>query len=189
MTDLAGTDLRALKDRPFDLLRELERRSKAALAGARGGDGDIEEWVGIGFRLADEQFIVAREEVREVMMVPAMIARVPGAKGWVRGLANVRGHLMPIIDLKTFLGAGRTVGQRDSRVLVIKGAEFSAGLIVAEVFGFRRFLDSEQKTEVPEMMIQCAPYVSGTFERGVESWPIFSVDRLENSEEFQRAAA
>ena len=184
-----GNDLRALRDRPFDLLRELERRSKAALAGARGDNVDVEEWVGIGFRLADEQFIIAREDIREVLMVPALIARVPGAKSWIRGLANVRGHLLPIIDLKSFLGAGRVAGQRDARVLVIKGADTTAGLVVDEVFGFRRFIDTERSEEVPQTLVQCDQYLAGMYERGLENWPIFSVERLENSEEFQRAAA
>lgn len=189
MAGKAGTGLRALRDRPFDLLRELERRSKAALAGASGDDVDIEEWVGIGFRLADEQFIVARDNIREVLMVPALIARVPGAKSWIRGLANVRGHLLPIIDLKLFLGAGRFVGQRDARVLVIKGRDLSAGLIVDEVFGFRRFLDTERSDEVPQTLVHCEQFLEGAYEHGMENWPIFSVERLERSEEFQRAAA
>jgi len=183
------SELHALRDRPFDLLCELERRSKAALAGASGDDVDVEEWVGIGFRLADEQFIVARDAIREVLMVPALIARVPGAKPWIRGLANVRGHLLPIIDLKSFLGAGRFGGQRDARVLVMKGVEMSAGLIVDEVFGFRRFLDTERSDEVPQTLVHCDEYLEGVFERGLENWPIFSVERLERSEEFQRAAA
>jgi len=189
MAGPSGTDLRALRDRPFDLLCELERRSKAALAGALGADVDVEEWVGIGFRLADEQFIVARDDIREVLMVPALIARVPGAKAWIRGLANVRGHLLPIIDLKLFLGAGRVAGQRDARVLVIKGSDLAAGLIVDEVFGFRRFLDAERSDEVPQTLVHCDQFLAGVFERGLESWPIFSVERLESSDEFQRAAA
>ncbi len=189
MAGTSGTDLRALRDRPFDLLRELERRSKAALAGALGDDVDVEEWVGIAFRLADEQFIIARDDVREVLMVPALIARVPGSKLWIRGLANVRGHLLPIIDLKLFLGAGRSTGQRDARVLVIKGAELSVGLIVDEVFGFRRFLHTERSEEAPQTLVRCNEFLDGVYERGLENWPIFSVERLERSDEFQRAAA
>jgi len=184
-----GSDLYALREQPFDLLCELERRSKAALAGALGDGVDVEEWVGIGFRLDDEQFIVARDDINEVLMVPALIARVPGAKPWVRGLANVRGHLLPIIDLKSFLGAERFAGQRNARVLVIKSAELSVGLIVDEVFGFRRFLDTERTDEVPQTLMQCGQFLEGAYERGLENWLIFSVRRLEQSDEFQRAAA
>jgi len=184
-------DLRALRDQPFELLRELERRSKAALAGASGADvaGDVDEWVGIGFRIADEQFIMARDDVREVLMVPALIARVPGAKPWVRGLANVRGQLLPIIDLKLFLGAGRSSAQREARVLVIKGTDLAAGLIVDEVFGFRRFLVTERSAKAPQTLANCDRFLEGMFERGLENWLIFSVQRLESSDEFLRAAA
>jgi twitching motility protein PilI len=189
MSGSSGTDLRTLRDRPFDLLLEIERRSKAALAGSQGDNVDAEEWVGIGFRLADEQFVVARDEIHEVLMVPALIARVPGAKPWIQGLANVRGHLLPIMDLKVFLGAGPVAGQRDARVLVIKGSDISAGLIVDEVFGFRRFLDTERSEEVSQTLVGCDQFLAGTFERGLEHWPVFSVERLESSEEFQRAAA
>lgn len=189
MTASSASTLYALREQPFDLLCELERRSKAALAGATGDDVDVEEWVGIGFRLADEQFIVARDNINEVLMVPAPIARVPGAKPWVCGLANVRGHLLPIIDLKLFLGAGRFTGQRDARVLVMQGTDLSVGLIVDEVFGFRRFLDAERTDEVPQTLVQCDQFLEGVYERGLENWLIFSIERLEQSDEFQRAAA
>ncbi len=189
MAKKPDNDLRALRKQPFELLRELERRSKAALAGAAGDVADVDEWVGIGFRIADEQFIVARDDIREVLMVPALIARVPGAKPWIRGLANVRGQLLPMIDLKLFLGAGRCSGQRDARVLVIKGSDLAAGLIVDEVFGFRRFLDTERSDKVPQTLVSCQQFLQGVFERGVENWLIFSIQRLESSAEFQRAAA
>jgi twitching motility protein PilI len=183
-----GTELRSLKQHPFDLLQELESRSKAALAGATGEAGNVEEWVGIGFRLADESFIVARHKIREVLMVPASITRVPGAKAWVRGLANIRGHLLPIVDLKAFLGAGTNSGSRDARVLVLNSVEFPVGLIVDEVFGFRRFLDREHSATAPQTILRCDRYLEGAYERSSEVWPVLSIDRLLRSPEFQRAA-
>jgi hypothetical protein len=102
--------LRTLQRAPFDLLRELERRSMAAAAGIGAGGGTVEEWVGVGFRVGDEQFVMARDEIREVLMVPPAVTRVPGAKPWLKGLANVRGHLLPLADLREFLGAGAAFG-------------------------------------------------------------------------------
>jgi len=183
-----ASDLRSLKQHPFDLLQELERRSKAALAGAQGEAVNIEEWVGIGFRLADEPFIVAREGVREVLIVPEHITRVPGAKSWVCGLANIRGHLLPIVDLKAFLGSGSNSGHRDARVLVLNSVEFPVGLIVDEVFGFRRFLAREFSSTAPQTVVRCDRYLEGVYERSNEVWPVLSVDRLLRSAEFQRAA-
>ena len=188
MAEAQATDLRSLKDHPFDLLKEIERRSKAALAGAAGVDVDVAEWVGIGFRLGDEQFIVVRDRIREILMVPPFITRVPGAKSWIRGLANVRGHLLPIVDLKAFLGSGRNSGDREARVLVLQGFESPVGLVVDEVYGFRRFLESERMSKVPQTIIRCEHFLDGVYERGVETWPVFNVDRLQDSAEFQSAA-
>ena len=191
MSAAAGTDLRSLRKHPFDLLQELERRSKAALAGSSGDEtetGEAEEWVGIGFKMADERFIVARDEVREIMVLPPVITRVPGAKPWVQGLANTRGHLLTIVDLKLFLGAGPKTGGRETRILVVNSNELPVGIIVDEVFGFRRFLDREHHVETPETVIRCERYLAGTYERSDESWPVFSMQQLLSSEEFQQAA-
>ncbi len=87
--------LKSLRDRPFELLAELERRGRAVSA-SQGNDGAAgREWVGVALRMAGELFLAAREETREVLSVPNSITRVPGAKSWVRGLANVRGQLLP----------------------------------------------------------------------------------------------
>ena len=188
MTTTAGTDLRALREHPFEVLRELERRSRVAITGSPGEDVSTEEWVGIGLRLGNERFVIRREEVREVLMLPSTLTRVPGAKPWVRGLANVRGHLLPIADLRGFLGGGEAGGERAARVLVVNSTEFPVGLVVDEVFGFRRFLQREHVTEFPQPVIRGDRYLLGAFRRGLEVWPVFSLDRLLQSREFQRAA-
>lgn len=181
--------LRALKAHPFELLREIERRSRVAAAGAHGDEAGVEEWVGIGFRLGGESFVVARDEVREVLMVPPTITRVPGAKAWVRGLANVRGHLLPITDLREFLGAGIGGQERSSRVLVANSPDYPVGLIVDEVFGFRRFLDREYDGDRPHSTVRCERFLTGSFRRGADVWPVFGLTRLLDAPEFQQAAA
>jgi twitching motility protein PilI len=188
MTRAAGNDLRALKEHPFEVLRELERRTRVAVTGGPGDDVGAEEWVGVGIRLGGERFVVARGEVREVLMVPSSITRVPGAKPWVRGLANVRGHLLPIVDLRVFLGAGIGGSERSVRVLVAQNAEFPVGLVVDEVYGFRRFFEREHTGDFPQATIRCERYLQGAFRRGLEVWPVFHLTKLLESRDFQRAA-
>jgi twitching motility protein PilI len=188
MTAAAGTDLRALREHPFELLRELERRSRVAMTGSPADDVSTEEWVGIGMRLGNERFVVAREEVREVLMLPSTLTRVPGAKRWARGLANVRGHLLPIVDLRSFLGAGEIGTDRAARVMVANSAEVPVGLVVDEVYGFRRFLQREKVTDFAPTVIRGDRYLQGAFRRGLEVWPVFGLERLLQSREFQRAA-
>lgn len=181
--------LRSLRDRPYELLRELDRRARAAAQGNTDSTASGAEWVGIAFRLGGEAFLLAREETREVMGYPTAVTRVPGAKNWIRGLSNVRGQLLPVIDVRAFLGSGGTTVSRATRVLVANHREIPAGLVVDEVMGFRRFYESEFSADLPPTLLRCERYLAGAFKRGAEVWPVFSVRGLLESQQFLQAAA
>jgi twitching motility protein PilI len=101
----------------------------------------------------------------------------------------VRGQLLPVVDLRAFLGAGQTAITRSSRVLVAQHREIPAGLLVDEVMGFRRFFESEFAADLPPTLLRCERYLAGAFKRGAEVWPVFSVRTLLESPQFMQAAA
>jgi twitching motility protein PilI len=187
----AGGDLslRSLRDRPFELLKELERRSRTVATASPPEAGAGREWVGVACRLGGATFLIAREETREVLGYPAVITRIPGAKSWVRGLANVRGSLLPMLDLRQFLGSGATTPGRNTRIVVVNHREIPAGLIVDEVLGFRRFAEAEFNAEAPPTVIRCDLYLAGAFRRGGEVWPVLSLKSLVESQSFLQAAS
>ena len=192
MTNTAGggeSSLRSLRDRPFELLKELEKRSRTVAAPIAPDAAAGREWVGVACRMGGETFLIAREETREVLGYPAVITRIPGAKSWVRGLANVRGSLLPMLDLRQFLGSGAATPGRNTRVVVVNHREIPAGLIVDEVLGFRRFAESEFNAEAPPTVIRCDMYLAGAFRRGGEVWPVLSLKSLIESESFLQAAS
>ncbi len=183
----SAPNLRDLRDNPFELLRELERRGRlAAVGGAENPEG--REWVGVAFRLGGDTLLVARDETREVLAVPSSLTRVPGARAWIRGLTNVRGQLLPIIDLRQYLGSGVTPAARSARVIVVHHRDIPAGLLVDEVLGFRRFVDSEFTDEPPPTLIRTERYLAGAFRRGSETWPVLSLKLLVESPSFMQAA-
>jgi twitching motility protein PilI len=181
--------LKALRDRPFELLAELERRGRAVTAGSTAEASQLGEWVGVALRMAGELYLVAREEAREVLGVPTPLTRVPGAKGWVLGLANVRGQLLPIIDLRAFLGSGPTPPSRNTRVIVVNHRDIPAGLLVDEVLGFRRFSDAEFTADRPSTIVQCDRFIAGSFRRGSEQWPVLGLRSLVEDPTFTGASA
>jgi twitching motility protein PilI len=182
-------NLRSLRDRPFELLKELEKRSRNVGAGSAPESPSGQEWVGVAFRMGGETFLVAREETREVLGYPAAVTRIPGAKSWVKGLANIRGQLMPMLDLRQFLGSGTTTPGRNSRIIVVNHREIPAGLVVDEVLGFRRFTESEFNAEPPPTVIRCESYLAGAFRRGGEVWPVLGLKGLVESQSFLQAAS
>ena len=182
-----SVELASLVEQPFELLREIERRSANVHSGSVGSMPA--EWVGVGFRIADEQFVASREQVREVLMLPESMSRVPGAKRWLLGIANLRGHLLPLVDVKLLLGSGRTSLKRTTRVISVNHREIPAGLVVDEVLGFRRFVEHEHTDEQPETAVRCDRFVAGAYERNDERWPIFNLFDLIESNLFLQAAA
>ncbi|NNC77225.1 MAG: purine-binding chemotaxis protein CheW [Woeseiaceae bacterium] len=181
-------ELASLVKQPFELLREIERRSANFQSGGTGATSSS-EWVGVGFRLGEEQFVASREQVREVLMLPDTMTRVPGARRWLLGIANLRGHLLPLIDVKLMLGSGRTTLRRTTRVISVNHREVPAGLVVDEVVGFRRFPEHEYVDSAPETAVRCDRFLAGSYQRNDEGWPIFDLFELLESNLFLQAAA
>jgi twitching motility protein PilI len=172
--------LKSLRDRPFELLAELERRGRAVSAQVSQEGTAGREWVGVALRMAGDLYLVAREETREVLGVPASMTRVPGAKTWIKGLANVRGQLLPIIDLRHFLGSGMTPLTRNSRIIVVNHREIPACL---------GFSEGEFSGDAPPTVARCERYLAGAFRRANEQWPVLTLRAVLESASFSEAAA
>ena len=179
--------LAELRDRPFELLQELERRSRIAASGRGQESGHQEEWVGVGFRVAQTLLVAARQEVREVLTWPG-VTSLPGAKPWLLGLANVRGQLLPITDLNVFFGGEPTSFGRSTRVIMVNHPDVPAGLLVDEVRGFRRFVASEKIESLPEPMPGMLPFLAGAYATDTDSWGVLGLHGLVESSVFLQAA-
>lgn len=176
-----------LRERPFELLQELERRSRIAASGRGQEAAHQEEWVGVGFRVANTRLVAARQEVREVLTWPGVTA-LPGAKPWLLGLANVRGQLLPVTDLGAFFGGEATPIGRSTRILMVNHADIPAGLLVDEVRGFRRFIASEKAEVMPETLPGMTPFLSGAYGTDEEVWGVLGLHGLVESAVFLQAS-
>ena len=182
-------NLTELHDRPYELLLALEERARAAAVRREGEHAERGgEWIGVAFRLATDHFVADRADVKEVLSVPELMTRVPGAKSWLRGIANVRGQLITVVDLKAFLGGGISMPDRRSRVLVASSRDVPTGLLVDEVLGFRRFNTSDYRSDAIAPIIRCEGYIEGSYRRGAEAWPYFRLPKLLADEQFLSAA-
>ena len=85
-------------------------------------------------RLGAGRFAVGLSAVAEVGRVPAL-TRIPGAPEWLRGVANWRGRLLPVLDLRSLLGAQAGPVQPSARLVVLAVDGVSAGVLVDAVEG------------------------------------------------------
>lgn len=84
------------------------------------------------FRLGEEEFGIDITQVREVDRL-VRITRVPRVPPFVEGIINLRGQLVPVLDLRTRLGLPRAAPPRTARIVVAEIDGRSLGMIVDEV--------------------------------------------------------
>lgn len=116
----------------------------------------------VTFLVGAEEYGVDVRLVQEIIRVPAVTA-VPRAPAFVRGVVNLRGRIIPVIDLKTKLGLGQVdAAQRRARVVVVRLKGRLVGLLVD---------GASQVLKVPVSVIEAAPEevveVESHFLRGV----------------------
>jgi twitching motility protein PilI len=171
----------------LDVLCNLEERSKTEVKGLPSHKDSALYWEGFVFQAARQLFMASMEEVVEILNQAPPITRVPGAKSWVRGVANLRGTLLPVMDLQQLLGGRPLVLGRRSRILVIDQDGVSTGLLVASVAGRKRFLKSDF-TRLQALVPAVRPFVSGGFVVDDTEWPVFNISKLMQFPDYQSAA-
>ena len=76
----------------------------------------------LSFKLADEVFAVNVKRVREVLDLPH-ITQVPRSPQYMRGVINVRGSVVPVVDMRMRFGLPPTPPTADTRMVVMEISE------------------------------------------------------------------
>lgn len=115
----------------------------------------------ISFRIGEQEFCLDIMAVREVRGWAAATP-LPHSPPYVRGVINLRGAVLPILDLKARLGLGETVPSARSVIIVVHIDQRLVGLLVDEV---------SEVMEVDKATIQVTPNVGcetvARFVRGI----------------------
>ncbi len=173
---------------PIALLRDIERRAEGEPTGPLDAQTSGDVWRGIGFSVGRRRLVTAMADISEVMHCPKL-ARVPGAKLWLMGVANRRGSLLPVVNLHGFLLGQPAALDRESRVLVVEQDEILSGLAVEEVFGVKHFLGEQRQAHATASEDWLSPYVVGSFDVADETWEVFDVHALIAAPAFMQVAA
>lgn len=171
----------------FQLLLEIDQRCRSLAAGLPQQETRQQGWSGIGFRMGERYYVAPMGEVDEILHEPRF-ATLPGVKPWVKGIANLRGRLLPIMDLHAFFGHELSPLRKQRRVLVIDHHDVFAGLLVDEVLGMQHFSErSLMPDSADDSDRNIAPFVQGRFLRE-QIWRVFSPRVLVQSSGFMDVA-
>lgn len=84
------------------------------------------------FKLEKEEYGVDIQKVTTIERILS-IARVPKTPDFIKGVINLRGEIIPVIDLRKKFNIPSIEETEDTRIIIIKIGEISAGIVVDAV--------------------------------------------------------
>lgn len=87
------------------------------------------------FKLAGEEYGLSIDQIKEVVLTPR-VAKMPQTPSYIKGVANIRGSIIAIMDLEQKFGLGEGLYEEDGKqnyTLVVENEAFKIGILVKEV--------------------------------------------------------
>lgn len=169
---------------PFAVLQQLEQRATSLAAPLPDQAGETKSFQAIAFEFMGDTFLMPMTDVKEVLPMP-VTRRLPGVQKWVKGIANVRGEILALIDLNAFLSSGKMTNPAVSRIIAIETDGMHFGIIVDRVIGMRQVSQAQIKEgpagNCPSEMLG---YIAASVDLENQSMNLFCPVKLVNSDTF-----
>lgn len=120
----------------------------------------------VSFKISNEEFGIDILSVQEINRM-LQITKVPNTPAFIEGVINLRGRIIPVIDLRVKLGMEKKEYSKDTRIVVVEIKNRTVGFIVDEV---------NEVLRIPESITEAPPDMVG----GVASDYIISIGKLED---------
>ena len=172
---------------PFDILLQLDQRIRER-APVVAINAQLSEIRGrLALRLAPWNLLFSMDDVAEIVPVPR-VTRVPGVKRWLLGIANLRGKVISVSDLRDFLTERPTTRVPGSQIVVVRSGTWDYGLLVDEIIGMRHFGPQHRLPSLDAVEANLRPYVSEAFLNDNQQWLVFNTGKLLSESRFLNAA-
>ncbi|MFO1423712.1 MAG: chemotaxis protein CheW [Candidatus Competibacteraceae bacterium] len=156
---------------------QLDQRVRQRIPVAAAGPQLSEIRGRLALRLGSWNLLFSMDDVAEIVPMPR-ITRVPGVKRWLLGIANLRGKVISVSDLRDFLTGRLTPQLPSSQAVVIRSGQWDYGLLVDEVIGMRHFGPQHRRTTLDEVEMGLRSYVTEAFLNDGQYWLAFDTGKL-----------
>ena len=139
---------------PFTLLRRMAQESMSSAPGLRRRPRRARSGPGVAFRLGEMRLVAPLDQVLEVLPCPPMTL-VPNTKSWLKGVANVRGNLITIVDLPEYFGKPPVFVNDDARLMILNSPGSTPGWWCTRCWGCGTSMPISSAKICPASTIQC----------------------------------
>jgi twitching motility protein PilI len=141
-------------------------------------------WRGLAVVAGELQIVVPIANVAE-LAVCENITPVPLTHGWIRGLTNLRGQLITVVDLSVFVGSSETRLSRDARIIVLSDNGLNTCLLVNNVAGLKVFPEDSPAAPVSGVPNELRKYFSGRVTADGQDWLAMDIPTLANDSRYR----
>ncbi len=139
------------------------------------------------FSLENIECAFKAEQVQAVERLPE-VTPLPNVAYWIDGVIHSRGHIISVVDLRSFLGLDRQPSSARTRLVIGRARELVIGLVVDGVSEMRGILPNMIQLQQNARALPgwAAPYVGGVATVGLRSVLLLDMERLLLSEKMHR---
>lgn len=138
----------------------------------------------VTFSIGSEEFGVDILKVIEIIRTME-ITKVPKAPAFVEGVINLRGLVIPIIDLRRRFGLENKAGDADTRIIVIEINGMSVGFVVDSVSEVLRIPVNTVEPAPPVVAGMDSDYISGVGKLEDRLLILLDLDKLLSSDDLE----
>ncbi len=136
----------------------------------------------VSFRLGVEEYGVSIMKVQEIIRMQE-ITHVPQMPDFIEGIINLRGNVIPIIDLRKRFGLSYAEKTSDSRIVVVSVRERIVGIIVDGVSEVLRLSDENIEPPPPAVSNAGRDYIKGVGKLEKRLLILLEIDKILTLEE------
>lgn len=130
------------------------------------------------FRLGDEEYGIDIHKITTIIEKDMNIARVPKLPPFLKGVINLRGEIVPVISLRLKFDMPEDIYDIETRIIIIKMDEISAGLIVDSVAEVIE-LDEEATESIANIAANLSvDYITGVGKAGDRIITLLNLENL-----------
>ena len=161
------------------------RNVPAAEGPSRRGDNPVIQLV--GFRLDNEDYAIAITKIQEIILMKP-ITRIPQVPDFIEGLINLRGSVIPIVNLRKRFGLPNREVDDETRTIVVNVHEKTVGCVVDAVTQVMRInRDQIQPPPLGALAVN-HQYLAGLAKLDDRLMIILDIDKLFEAEELATPA-
>lgn len=114
----------------------------------------------VGFYLGDQQYAIPIGQIQEIV-IPEKVTVTPQVADFVEGVSNLRGQIIPIINLRKLMGLETRPRNADTRTIVVNVGQRTMGCDVDTVTQVQRVFPDKVQPAPETVMTSGAGYILG----------------------------